>query len=872
METVNRFKRFLFLLSLLVLLLVLVVPSGVLAQTAEDIEPVNLSRSGGELIPFAVVDSGGITHVVWEDEMLGTIYTREEGNDWRNPAPVTVPFAAEQPLLRADEQGWIHAFWRNEDFELFYSRVTAVNFAEAEAWTVPQQLAASALALDVVVAENGRLHLTYVRQLETEEAPAGIYYRQSGSESEGRSDWSVAQLLAQSAYFRTASPRNSHVAIARSELLGRLYVAWDNRAIDQTFVIRSDNNGQSWQTPVEVDRREPTDTADAVGPSNIRVATQGSAVHLIWQAGHGGLNCALYHQRSGDGGQTWDQRQPMWDQCFQTIRFLGTHDGLLFLLLIREGGAYLVVWDGERWSEPQRQPTATQFLNPDTFRSVSLGCHQATLRNGRLVLLGCGQSANTDVWFLAQQVGDVADWFPPPSIWRSPEQVMVQERQLETAVKPILLPTDQGELHLFWHWPQGSTIHYSTWDGTRWLLQPATILTSPDGGRLNMDVLRFADRFGAVWSDSLADTLYFSQVGVTQAALSSAWFDITMPPLPHEIARTPSALYMPDGRLLVAYTVPINEDRGIYLISSADRGATWSEPVQVFDGAAAGWPLVGAPTLTQTEAGDLHIMWRQDGLLETDASRRLVYAYATDAGESWSAPETVVAETAVSNPFIIGVGESAIHRLWQTHNDDRVSLWHQFSDDNGRSWSQAAAVGGTASSGPFTLVTDPAGAVHLLRVVDLVLEHWLWQGGQWIGQEGVRLWSDESGATTIRGLAATVSVQRGLVVGYVLAERPENNPPRTSIQVTSRLLPDVDFEAAPEAVVPLLPSPTPDVESIASPTPLPSPTPPLAINDLDANGGPVSNNDSVTGIIVGVLTAVLVVGIAFVLGLRAVRS
>ena len=44
-----------------------------------------------------------------------------------------------------------------------------------------------------------------------------------------------------------------------------------------------------------------------------------------------------------------------------------------------------------------------------------------------------------------------------------------------------------------------------------------------------------------------------------------------------------------NGELLVVYAIPLNEPRGVYMVRSADLGATWSRPVRVFDGAAAGW-------------------------------------------------------------------------------------------------------------------------------------------------------------------------------------------------------------------------------------------------------------------------------------------
>ena len=68
------------------------------------------------------------------------------------------------------------------------------------------------------------------------------------------------------------------------------------------------------------------------------------------------------------------------------------------------------------------------------------------------------------------------------------------------------------------------------------------------------------------------------------------------------------------GTVYLVYSVPVNEERGIYLVQSKDHGTSWSEPVQVFNGAAAGFDLVGAPSLLISENGFLNIIWKQQSI------------------------------------------------------------------------------------------------------------------------------------------------------------------------------------------------------------------------------------------------------------------
>ena len=195
----------------------------VTAQSLDDPwdPPINLSQSGSTTNPVMVIDSNGIVHVIWEDEFSGWVYTQSIGEQWGTPVAVNLPFTSSDdpsddsyvlypPLLVSDSNGRIHAFWTDEEDVLFYSSVESSTFNDALSWQTPLQIAQSALDIDVDMDSQGNMHLAYVRGLDDGIFPAGIYYRNLIN---GGLEWSQAEILYQSQYFRSLTGEDANVEI-----------------------------------------------------------------------------------------------------------------------------------------------------------------------------------------------------------------------------------------------------------------------------------------------------------------------------------------------------------------------------------------------------------------------------------------------------------------------------------------------------------------------------------------------------------------------------------------------------------------------------------------------------------------------------------
>ncbi|NIT56165.1 MAG: hypothetical protein GWN00_07985, partial [Aliifodinibius sp.] len=253
------------------------------------------------------------------------------------------------PQLVADSAGFIHAFWLGEESELFQSFVPTEGFADFGSWIVPRSLGQDVVKFEVLTGTNGQLHLAYITNTDTPEAPAGLYYRRSIDSGE---TWSEPAELYQSPYFRLLTSDNAHLNMSLD--ISDLYISWDNRPRERVFLIHSQNNGTTWGTPVEIDRRQEDDSSEDVSPRNILVANYNSQLHVTWQAGHKGNNCNQIHQWSEDEGATWQTDPNFWNEfqgCPNSVEFLPGDAGLFMLTNVADV-KYLYVWSESEWYEP----------------------------------------------------------------------------------------------------------------------------------------------------------------------------------------------------------------------------------------------------------------------------------------------------------------------------------------------------------------------------------------------------------------------------------------------------------------------------------------------------------------------------------------
>lgn len=842
--------------------------------------PVNLSESGGASAPALVVDSANTVHAFWQDVYAGYVYSRLEETMWAAPITLTVPFSQTEPHLFADANDQIQALWIGEDGALEQSKAIAATLTEPGAWEAPLLLAEAASAVAAAVDEAGQIHLAYLRPLETVEKPAGIYYQRS---PDGGASWSEAELLYASPYLRGSRPADNNVQIVTTTSNGEtnVLVAWDNRPRKRLFFIQGRNGGEEWHAPVEV--AGPDSTSSIILPFGVRLSARDNQVLLVWQYGQPGGQCRRQSQFSTDLGQSWSAPQVLVDlnpgfaSCANDNQ-LYAGDSLFYLLTAIDSQLHLQAWDGEQWSDPQRQTTISTFNDPDTLNTVVLDCHQGAVLDGpHMVILACGtgSSATTgDIWFTSRSLGASETWFPHPAEWSRPTTVALGAADEEWL---NLLSDRDGTTHALWTAQipeqERKAVYYSRQDGDRWLA-PVSVsaafgaASAPDGPLAV--AIAPDDRLFAVWQNG-DGILLLSQAAVAGAAISTEW----APPVPLPIeARTNGVALAVEanGAIDVVYSVPVNDGRGVYLLRSPDRGASWSEPVVVVDAAALGWEIAGAPQLALSASGALHILAVEESL-QRPASVVMDAVYAVrcaTAGETCTEPVPIT-QNQPGWSSLVASGPQTLHHLWQEQNGDDVLLRHQYSVNEGGSWSERQQVArmAAAEAGPLAVAPDRSGRLHLFQVEAGTLIPWIWEEGAWRQDRVVGV----GAITAVRGSVSDTGTVTVLMAADEASDSTTEEQSQPALVTMSRLVELGEPAPQPEPVAGATPVATPTESPAATPAPAPSATAVPVLEDGEGTGGPAAlpNADNpVVQIGVGLVPVALLVAGVLALGARAV--
>ena len=759
-------------------------PSTALAQTTDSTwtEPLNLSHSGVATDPAIVIDSEAVVHAVWQDDLGNFIYTQLDGDQWSAPEMTELDrlfripaagdgsqlasYAGPNPLFIAGPGPYIFAFWISPEGKLFTSKVTNQNFQHVSAWDPAGAIASDVASFSVTVDSGGEWNLAFLHTVDAPQYPAGIYYTRSRSNGW---NWAPPVLLSESTYFRSLGEGEANLSVATAGTKDSLhvYVAWDNRPRKQVLLIQSPDNGKSWGQPALI--AGPTPDLGSGGPFNIHVGTYQNRVMLVWQSGQPGGTCSQLYQSSRDEGATWSDPKPIIQAllgCTQSNEFVtglvNNPSAPLYFLTETQSQVYLSAWNGLQWSEPQEQSILTGFEDPEIFTQVDYGCHRASLLGTQLYIVGCDEGGGGDVWVTSRDLGSNTSWFSPP-IWSQPAAVSDDSLELES-VK--LVSTDDGLIHAFLSQRQDPAIYYTSWDGESWShITPVLKLPDGEAGWPAIETGSGNELF--LIAPNNRGTVYYSRATSGEAATESSWSAPTRLEVGQdgEIGSVDVASF--NGTVYLAYSVPLNEARGIYLVQSQDNGTSWSEPKQVFDGAAAGFDLVGAPSLLISENGFLHIIWKQQ-LIQGDGVTQPVSLYYTrseDGGQTFNDAERVVEEP-VAWQEIMTDGKGHLHLLWQ-QQDTLTTVWDQVSLDDGNTWEYPK---GLADEGGIATVTrDPAGRLNFVSVGTNSLGHWLWDGDRWQTEAPLDWSLSSQQETPVEVMASVVNKQGKMMV--VLSER-----------------------------------------------------------------------------------------------------
>jgi len=284
-------------------------------------------------------------------------------------------------------------------------------------------------------------------------------------------------------------------------------------------------------------------------------------------------------------------------------------------------------------------------------------------------------------------------------------------------------------------------------------------------------------------------------------------------PVDSQLSSSPDILLDDVDRIVIAYAVPVNEGRGIYLIQSTDFGETWSQPVRVFDAVSANVQMVDRPKIGLSGDGRLHMLFIGYSLQEGGRPVGLYYSESVDGGATWSTSE-LISELDVRWSDIV-YSDGVLYRFWQEQDGAILNDFYQISQDEGLTWTSPSnvVVQGDQKTEPIVSI-DPNRRVHyvyLLKENDtnlegentLTLQDWMWDGQQWRVQgndRSIKVKGNDFNLFTASGITSQGFLNLSFAIVHPAHEAELNN----SIMSIGRIIEVTDNnQASPPLVIPV---------------------------------------------------------------------
>jgi hypothetical protein len=862
------------------ILLGLTVYSTGLAQSAPEwLNPTNLSKSGAASQSRLLALPDGGLQAFWWDRFDGLMTSTAGSNGvWSEPVVSRIRSnnLKSTPELFIDPAGVIYAFWTESQSSgsasgqeaLMYSQV---NLGETT-WTIPAKLTNSVVDFDVQRSESGELRMVYIRLLNTEKEPAGVYLLKKATP---RARWSNPILIHASKYLRLLTPETAQLdlSLTGSPTTTQVdYLQWFDPLSGEVVLAFSTDGGATWNEPQVLQAEDQAFTTPRLIP--------GEPAYLSWQTMLQG-SCSIFQQEimlpeNAEASQVLQfgplapimeriSECPNGEERFETI------DGRLFW-----------IW-GEatsRMSLAARDNTQNQWTLPNSFsvsfedsltgQSVSLDDLHSSLVGEQLYLIGA-DTRSGEVWFAQAGESALDLAYAEPSPWSEAQPVPLGG---QSADAPAMVVDGKGRTHSVWSVSPspsgpGASLFYAQ-SSPNGILGPFELVPAAKGNVARQPALYYEagrEILHLVWSGGTDGSLLYSWVGVDEAGSSAAW----LPPTTLSTladASWPQIAQDSSGTMYVLYAVPLNEARGIYLSRSTDKGQSWAEPVLVFDPVQNQVPMVAYPTLAVGPDGRLHAAWVNAQAPGVGGSQSLQYSLSPDGGDTWSAPMILAAE-GFSYPHL-AMAADQLHLLYASEKVGLSAIYQRFvgADQDtldSAAWSPPMAIPGWRNVVlPYGLATSgfggPGSSLYLLGAdfSDGILYYATWDGERWTPIE-----SHAEISVIEKGLgvgAAAPALGGQLSVGWMgyPVQQEEDASIEPNLFLISRLIPTLSASTAIQpASTPIPPTPSATPEPTPQPTVVPSPTPEL--------NAPVQSSSiplplppmALGGILVGIMVALI---------------
>ena len=451
------------------------------------------------------------------------------------------------------------------------------------------------------------------------------------------------------------------------------------------------------------------------------------------------------------------------------------------------------------------------------------------------------------------------NWFSLPKTWGTP--VIITETS-ETISSLSSASDTEGAIHSIWvqsslsdDGSQKITMEYARWDGKQWT-RPEPVISSLEGIPMQVSfTIDAQERLLLSWVDGGSGDLLFSWANLDGANLASNWETPVGLPSPSELIDSPDFVVDGSGRIVVVYAVPLNENRGIYIVQSADSGKSWSPPARVFDAVSTRWERIGNPKISLSADGVLHLIFSRNSV-RTGQPVGLYYSRSLDGGVTWSDFQ-FLSEGEVLWSDIVSYDDHTIQVLWQEYDGLVFANLSRVSLDGGVSWDRTLDITGVNdSSTPVALAADGLGKLHFIQLLknsdattinqdQLILQDWRWTGSSWEFASSSNLVIKGEGIGY--SLTADVTPAGFLCVSMSAEYSDSENRIQNEILTFNRFLEESNTSNGPS--VALIPTPVVLSDAAGIPEILPTQSVDLSVLN-DDNVGTSSMLRNIVGIII----------------------
>jgi hypothetical protein len=256
-------------------------------------EPVNLDPSPEyEGHPYIVVDNLGGIYVTY-DGTRGIWFVRslDRGDSWSSPKKISNSTLSEwNPFMAADKDGvyLTYASLESGNSDVWFSKTTDRGLS----WSPPSRvdLSAGFEGRPAMTALNGTIYVTYTAS----DLKKPINYDVKFTKSvDGGKTWSTPRTIQGSRAFEArqfvAADQTGIYVVYQGSLYGNWDI-WSSRSLD---------DGNTWSSPVEIDRTEWSESTPAMAVDN-------GTLYAVYNSYRDKFeNVRAWFSRSDDGGGIW---------------------------------------------------------------------------------------------------------------------------------------------------------------------------------------------------------------------------------------------------------------------------------------------------------------------------------------------------------------------------------------------------------------------------------------------------------------------------------------------------------------------------------------------------------------------------------------